>query len=195
MRRSSGVVAAVARARWYFAAQAAAGAIWWISVFVSGDVRRLTLGGWDPWLLVGPDVAFFVLGSLWAALTGSRTASVVVTVWTIVVTASLLVYGLIERSAGWGVVAMTVAAFGTAVSALTVWHGRLPTEWLFVGPFAFRPATVSSRATHVRRSLAQLVVFWTLFFAVVPLIVAAAEHRLRVSLPALQHPAGIGSVG
>ncbi|MEZ5229052.1 MAG: hypothetical protein R2710_21015 [Acidimicrobiales bacterium] len=71
------VVAAVATAL-VFRAQAQR-AIWWISVFMCGDVRRLTLGGWDPRLLVGPDVAFFVLGSLWAALTGSR-ASVVVTV-------------------------------------------------------------------------------------------------------------------
>lgn len=184
--------AAVGTARWYFGAQAAAGAIWWISVFASADVRRLTLGGWDPWLIVGPDVAFFVLGSLWTALTGGRVAGLLVTVWTFVVTAALFAYGLVEQTAGWGVAAMTVAAVGTAVSALTIWCGRLPTQWFFVGPFAFRPATASGGATHVRRSLAQLVVFWTVFFVVLPLVVVAAERRLRISWSALQHWAQAG---
>ncbi len=157
-----------------------------VSVFVSDDVRRLTLGGWDPALVVGPDVVFFVLGSWVAALTAHRLAASIVAVWTIGVAAALFGYGLIEQAAGWGVVAMTIAAAGTVVSALTIWFGYLPTSWFFVGPFAFRPAPASSGRNHVRRSLTQLVVFWSVFFVVVPLVVSAIEERLQISWSMLE---------
>ena len=179
------------RARSYFGLQAVAGALWWISVFLFADVRRLTLGDWDPWLLLAPDVALFVFGSLWVAILTSRFAAMVVAIWTVGVTVALVVYGLIERAAGLGAVAMTVATIGTVVSALTVGRGRLPTEWFFQGPFAFRPAGDAGGATHVRRSLAQLLVFWTAFFVAVPIAVSAVERRLDISLQALDDDAWV----
>lgn len=78
-------------ARVYFAAQAAGGAIWWVAVFVSADVRRWTLGDW-------------------------------------------------------------------------------------------------TRGRHLLRSLVQLVVFWPIFFLLVPYVLATIEQRLRIGWPALDHP-------
>lgn len=56
-------IAPTSAARSYLAVQAVAGAAWWIAVFASDDVRRWTLGGWPPGLLVGPDLVLFVGGS------------------------------------------------------------------------------------------------------------------------------------
>lgn len=197
-------VITVAQARSYFAMQAAAGGLWWILVFASDGVRRLTLGDWDPWLLVGPDVVLFVMGSLWVAATSGRLTAVAVAIWTAAITTALLVYGLVEQAAGWGVAAMAAATVGSVTCALTLWFGQFPTAWFFQGPFAFRPAPAASETTHVRRSLAQLVVFWTAFFVAVPLVVVAVERRLDLSVPLLQHnvlsPVGwalfaVGSLG
>lgn len=55
-------------ARGYFAAQAAAGVLWWAAVFASDDVRRWTLGGWDPQVLVVPDLLLFAGASALAAI-------------------------------------------------------------------------------------------------------------------------------
>lgn len=184
----------VAVARTYFAVQAAIGAVWWLLVFVSDDVRRLTLGGWNPGLLVVPDVACFVLGSLWIAVTASRSAAMIVAFWTVGITAALTAYGLIAQAAGWGVAAMLVASTGTVAATLTLWFGRLPTSWFFRGPFAFRQASAGSSARHVVRSLTQLVVFWTTFFVAVPLTAVSVERRLGLSMPVLErglsNPAG-----
>ena len=177
---------AVGRARLYFGAQAAAGTVWWVMVFVADDVRERTLGGWDPLVLVVPDVLFFVAGSAVAAKGSNRYAALMVAGWTIAVTAALAVYGLVERAAGWGVVAMGLATVGTIAAAATTWFGRLPLHWFFVGPFAFRVATEATATRHLRRSLTQLVVFWTLFFVVVPLMLTTVEHRLRLVWDPLQ---------
>lgn len=176
----------VCLARWYFGLQGVAGVIWWLSVLASDDVKRLTLGGWDPRIIVGPDLLFFVAGSVLVALTQRRVAVLIVAAWTLGVAAALFVYGLVEQQAGWGVVAMTIAAVGTTTAAATIWFGRLPTSWFFVGPFAFQPAKSSSGRNHVARSLTQLVVFWTTFFVVVPFIVVAVEERLQLTWPFLQ---------
>lgn len=173
-------------ARLYFAVQAIAGAMWWVAVFAIDDVRVWTLGTWNPRVVVVADVAFFVIGSAWAAITGNRHVALVVAVWTAVVALGLGVHGLLERMAGWGVVAMVIAAIGTGAAASTLWTGRLPRELLFVGPFAFHVADEATRAHHVRRSLIQLVVFWTTFFVFVPLLLVAVERRLRLTWPLLQ---------
>lgn len=175
------------RARAYFAAQATAGALWWVAVVASDDVRRWTLGGWDPVLLAGPDLLLFVGGSALAAARGDRRVAAVVAAWTAGVTTALLAYGLLERAAGWGVVAMGLATMGTLAATATLWSGRLPMRWFFVGPFSFRVADEASGASHLRRSLTQLVVFWTAFFVVVPSVVSVVERRLRLDWPALHH--------
>lgn len=173
-------------ARGWFAGQAVAGAAWWVGVFVSDDVRRLTLGGWPPGLLVGPDLALFVGASAVAAARTSRPAAIVAATWTAAVTVALTVYALASTEAGWGVVAMVPATIGSVAAAAVIATGALPTGWFFRGPFAFRVAA-EGRA-HVRRSLVQLVVFWSTFFVLVPLVAAAVERRLRVEVPALDQP-------
>lgn len=180
------VVNGVKRSRVYFGMQAAAGAAWWAAVLMSDDVRRWTLGGWDHLVLLVPDVLLFVVGSGVVAVTANRIAGVVVAVWTVLITAGLAVYALVERVAGWGVVAMVCASVGSVVAATTIWMGRLPLEWFFVGPFEFRVAREASSARHLRRSLAQLVVFWTTFFVIIPIVLVLVENRLHLRWPYLQ---------
>lgn len=178
-------VAPVSVARVYFALQAAGGAAWWIAVFASDDVQTWTLGQWDPAILVGPDLVLFVGASAAAALSGSRIVAAIAAVWTTAVTCALVIYGLVEQAAGWGVVMMSVATLGTLAAFATLWFGHLPSGWFFVGPFAFRVADAAPSARHLRRSLAQLVVFWTIFFVVVPFVLAFVEERLRLDWDAL----------
>ncbi len=181
--------APVSAARSYFALQALAGAVWWIAVFASDDVRSWTLGQWDPAVFVGPDLLLFVGASALAALLVSKVAAAVASVWTVLVTLALGLYGLVEQEAGWGVVAMSIATLGTLAATATIWFGHLPTGWFFLGPFSFRVAEAAPGARHLRRSLAQLVVFWTTFFIVIPLVLVAIEDRLRLDWDALDHPA------
>ncbi len=187
-------VAPASAARAYFAAQAVFGTAWWIAVAASDAVRTWTLGQWDPALLVWPDLAFFVGASAITARSGSRIAAVVAAVWTTGVTVALGVYGLAEQQAGWGVVLMSLATLGTLTASATVWFGYLPTGWFFVGPFSFRVAEAARGAEHLRRSLTQLVVFWTAFFVVIPFVLAAIEERVRLQLNALDRP-GVRWVG
>lgn len=191
-------------ARAYFALQAAAGALWWIAVFTSDDVRRWTLGGLDAGLLVGPDLVLFVGASALAAARTSRFWSVVAAVWTCVVTVALAAYGLVEQQAGWGVVLMVLATVGTLAATASLWLGGLPSHWFFVGPFRFQVADEQPGSRHLRRSLVQLVVFWSTFFLLVPIVLVAAERRLDLAASFLDHPLwtilgaslfGIGSAG
>jgi protein-S-isoprenylcysteine O-methyltransferase Ste14 len=180
-------VATTPLARTYFGVQALAGALWWVAVFGSDDVQRWTLGDWDPAVLVGPDLVLFAGASAIAAIWSSRVFAAIAAVWTVAVTAALLVVGLVEQQAGWGVVAMVVASIGTLAATAVLWLGGLPSHWFFVGPFAFRVADEGPAARHLRRSLVQLVVFWTTFFLVIPGTLVAAERRLGVAWPLLDH--------
>lgn len=166
---------------------AGAGALWWVAVPLSDDVRRLTLGGIEPALLAGPDLVLFVGASTVAAARAHRGAAAVAAGWTVLVTGALLVHTLLTREAGWGATLM-VAASLVAVPAAAVmwwWPGRPPLGWFFTGPFRFRPAADRTSTGHVARSLAQLVVFWSTFLVGVPLLLAWGERRLRVDAPVL----------
>jgi protein-S-isoprenylcysteine O-methyltransferase Ste14 len=165
-----------------------AGACWWVAVFASSDVQRWTLGGWSRGVLVVPDVLLFVGGSALAATTANRWWAAVTAVWTVGITLALSVYALIERVAGWGAVAMLLASIGTLGATLTLWFGRLPVGWFFVGPFAFRPAKERSSASHVRHSLLQVAVFWSFFLLFLPATLAWIEWRLLLQWPALDRP-------
>lgn len=175
---------ATAAAKTYLAVQAAAGLLWWIAVFTLDDVRRSTLGSWDPVLLVGPDLLLFVGASALAAR-GNRPAAVVAAAWTLGVAAALTVHGLVQREAGWGIVVMALASVGTLAAAAVLVTGRLPMRWFFLGPFAFREAPDAPAGRHLRRSLTQLVVFWTAFFAALPAALGAFERRLHLDWPVL----------
>ena len=175
----------ITRARIYFVAQAAAGALWWAAVFTSPSVRRWTLGSWSPALLVVPDVVLFVGASAIAGLLANRYVAMVCAAWTTLITAALVATALVEREAGWGAAAMMLASAGTVAAAVTLWLGRLPIEWFFFGPFEFRVTNDRERRTHLRRSLTQLVVFWTSLLIALPLLLAWAERRMRLSWPSL----------
>lgn len=177
----------VALARAYFGVQAVAGALWWVAVAISDDVRRWTLGATDPVLIVGPDLVLFVGCSAIAAVRRSAWAATANAAWTTVTAIGLGLYGLDDRMAGWGVVAMSVAAVGSFAAMATLQRGSLPLRWFFVGPFSFRVARDRSRRAHLRRSLVQLVLFWSTFFLLVPFVANAAEDRLRLDWPALHH--------
>ena len=103
------------------------------------------------------------------------------------VSLALGTYGLVTREAGWGVVLMAVAAVGSSAAAVVIRAGVLPTRWFFIGPFTFRVADEATSARHLRRSLRQLVAFWTTFFVAVPLVLVAVEERLHLDWTALDH--------
>ena len=180
-------LAPVSVARAYFALQALGGIAWWVAVFASGSVRVWTLGQWEPMVLVWPDLLLFVAASGLAAVWGSKTPAAVAAVWTTGMTLVLGIYALVEREAGWGVVLMSVATVGSLAAASTIWFGHLPTGWFFVGPFSFRVAGRATGTRHLRRSLAQLVAFWTTFFVLIPAVLVIVEKRLRLSWPTLDH--------
>ena len=162
---------------------------WWLAVFASSEVQRWTLGGWSRGALVAPDVLLFVGGSALAAATANRWPAVITAMWTVGVTVALSLYALIERSAGWGAVTMLLASIGTLGATLTMWFGRLPVEWFFVGPFSFHPAGERSAASHVRHSLAQVVVFWSFFLLLLPALLSWIERRIGLEWTALDAPA------
>ncbi len=178
-----------------FAAQASAGAAWWIAVFTVPLVRTATLGGLDPAMVAVLDIPLFVAASALAVLPGrvGRLAAVVTTAWTLFVTVSLALYATVTGLAGWGVLAM-IAASGWSLLALSlIWLGRIPTTWLLVGPFAFRPARPRrSPVAHILATTAQIVVFWGLFLAVFPLVIAFLERRWGLAVPL---PLGVSVAG
>ena len=175
------------RAAQYFGAQALAGTAWWIAVSLLEGVREPTLGGWNPAALAGPDLVLFVGGSAVTALTRSVRSAAITAGWTVTVTAALCIYALATGEAGWGALLMVSATIGTLAAAATLRWGYVPMRWFFIGPFSFRPAPERSSRSNLLHSLAQLVTFWTTFFAVVPLSIAWAEQRLRVEWPALDN--------
>jgi len=178
--------------RWgriYFAVQALAGAAWWIGVFTNSFVRETTLGSLDPVLVASLDLPLFVVASAIAAL-GVRPAAWVATGWTTLVAIALAVYATVSTEAGWGVLIMAAAAGASMLALCLLLLGRIPTEVITAGPFAFRQAAPSSN--HVVNTFVQLVLFWGLFLAVIPGVIVVLEHRWGLSI---QFPVFIGWIG
>lgn len=163
--------------RAYFAVQALAGAAWWVAVFTVPVVREATLGSLNAPLVALLDIPLFVVASAVAA-TGWRPAAIIATAWTALVAVALAAYATLTGEAGWGVIIM-LAASGASIIALSLMMlGRVPTELLTRGPFAFRQAADTAPVSrHVLGTFGQLVVFWGLFLLVFPLIIAALESR------------------
>lgn len=177
--------------RAYFALQAIGGAGWWVGVFASPMIREITLGALDPAVVALFDIPLFVLASAAAAL-GLRVPAVVAAGWTSLVAAVLAFYATFTGEAGWGVLIMGVATAGSLMALSAVLLGRIPTEWILRGPFAFRPArTRVTAAPHLASTLGQLVVFWGFFLGMVPIVISVLERRWDVSLP---FPAFVGPV-
>jgi protein-S-isoprenylcysteine O-methyltransferase Ste14 len=179
--------------RRYFAAQAIAGALWWVAVFASPFVRESTLGSLDPVLVAVFDIPLFV-GASAAAAFGIRVAAVIATVWTTLVTCGLALYATLTAEAGWGVLLMVAAAGGSVIALCLILFGRVPTEWLVSrGPFAFQPANArAGSARHVAVTAVQIGVFWGFFLGAIPLVLAFLEERwgLATTFPALAVPIG-----
>jgi len=171
--------------RAYFAVQALAGATWWVLVFSSPWVRQVTLGQLDPVIVALFDVPLFVLASGLAAA-GIRIAAFIATGWTGLVAVTLAGYATVTGQAGWGVLAMAAAAGGSLAALALIIFGRIPTEWIVQGPFAFRLARPDGSALRYGVATAvQIAVFWGFFLGVLPIIIRWLEHRwgLAITLP------------
>jgi protein-S-isoprenylcysteine O-methyltransferase Ste14 len=168
--------------RAYFAVQALAGAAWWIAVFTVPFVREATLGSLDPVVVAAFDIPLFVIASAVAAL-GVRIAAIIATSWTVIVALALAVFATVTTEAGWGVLIMAAAASVSVAALFLMLLGRLPTEWIVRGPFAFRAAADRSRpGGYVASTIGQIVVFWGAFLIVLPAIIAVLEKRWRVGV-------------
>ena len=154
-------------ARGHFAVQALAGAAWWVLVVTMPDVQRLTLGGLPPLPVAILDLPLFVGASALAAF-GIRWAVWLAGVWTVLVTAAMVVYATATGSAGWGAVTMIAAAVGSAAAAVIIVRGSLPAHWILLGPLGLREARPRARANNFLATAAQLVIFWGLFLAALP---------------------------
>jgi len=183
--------------RTYFAVQALAGTAWWVAVFTSPIVRETTLGSLNPVAVAAFDIPLFVGASALAAL-GVKGAAVVSTCWTGIVAIALAGYATVTTEAGWGVVVMALATAGSVFALCLVLLGRIPTDWMIRGPFAFRTATVRrTAAPHVVSTFGQIAVFWGLFLVVIPLIAGFLEQRWAIALPvpAFVAPVGVAVLG
>jgi len=182
----------VTAGRWYFAAQAVAGAGWWLSVLLSPWVRGVTLGSLDPLSVAVADIPLFVGASAVAAF-GVRIAAWVLTAWTCCVAVALAVFATVTGEAAWGVLVMAAAAGGSLVALCLVVRGRVPTEWLVVGPFSFRTARARSTGAMLAATGAQLLVFWDVFLVVGPLVIVMLERRwnLDVMFPEFVRAIGV----
>ena len=160
----AGLPITTSTARLYFAVQALAGAVWWISVFSSDAVRLATLGDLPVLPVAVADVPLFVLASALVA-SGVRWAAWVAAGWATAVAAGMIVYATLTGTAGWGALLMTVAAGVSLAAGILVVRGRAPVEWIVTGPFAFRPAAAEGRARLTARVVRQMLLFWVLGFA------------------------------
>lgn len=174
--------------RIYFAVQALAGAAWWVAVFTVPVVKDATLGGLDPVAVAALDIPLFVIGSALAAA-ALRSAALVATGWTVLVAGALALYATVTTEAGWGVLIMAAASGASVLALSLVVLGRIPTEWMTTGPFAFRAARPEAR--HGVITAVQVFFFWGFFLVVAPLVIAFLERRWGLSLGVTLMPVGV----
>lgn len=167
--------------RIYFAAQALAGALWWVGVFTTPFVREATLGDLNPVVIAALDIPLFVLASAVVAA-GLRSIVWVVTPWAAIVTAGLAMYTTATGLAGWGVLLMIAATGGSLAAGMLIMLGRIPTEWIIIGPFAFRTARAAAPLGHLGRTFGQIVLFWGVGLGLIPWVIAVLEARLGLSI-------------
>jgi protein-S-isoprenylcysteine O-methyltransferase Ste14 len=192
---SAGTDAATRAVTWgrvYFAAQALAGAAWWVGVFTLPWVRSATLGTLDVGLLAALDIPLFVIASALVAC-GLRFVAWIVAPWTMLVAAGMVLYATVTATAGWGALLMVAAAAGSTAAGIVVLVGRLPSEWLLIGPFRFRPAAPTTTGALVTKAALQTLVFSGIFLIVIPGIILALELRwgLHLDFPAVLRVGGV----
>lgn len=170
--------------RAYFAAQAAAGLLWWVGVFTVDAVRTSTLGELDAGPIAALDIPLFVAASAVAAA-GIRAALWVVIPWTALVATGMALYSTLTGLAGWGALLMLAATLGSVAAGFLLTAGWIPAARLVAGPLGFRLARPAAPLAHLGRTGGQIVVFWGLFLAVIPAVIVFAEARwgLGVDVP------------
>ncbi|MCE0509539.1 isoprenylcysteine carboxylmethyltransferase family protein [Microbacterium sp. KKR3/1] len=181
---ASATIGAVTWGRLYFAVQAAAGAAWWVAVFALPAVRTATLGTLDFRIVAALDIPFFVIASALVAC-GVRKAVWIAAPWTVLVAIGMVGYATVTATAGWGALLMVAAAAGSTAAAVVLLLGRVPSEWLLIGPFRFRPAAEASARTLVSKTTLQTLVFSATFLVALPAIIVGLEWRwgLHLALP------------
>ena len=166
--------------RMYFALQALAGAAWWLGISMSPRLQTATLDGIDPLLIAVIDITLFVIGSALAAL-NLRWAVWIATGWTVLVAAGMVVHATATTEAGLGAVLMILAAAGSLLAGSLMLLGRIPSDWLLIGPFAFRASSTRVRGHLLLRTTIQIVIFWGVFLIILPVIINAFEDRWNLS--------------
>jgi protein-S-isoprenylcysteine O-methyltransferase Ste14 len=139
------------------------------------------------------DIPLFVITSALAA-GGVKAAALVSACWTGLVAVGLAAYATVTTEAGWGVLLMVAAAGASAIAVCLIWLGRIPTDWILRGPFAFRPAQVRPTvALDVAFTFCQIVFFWGLFLVMIPGAITLLERRweLQLHFPPAACPVGI----
>ncbi|MDZ4045130.1 MAG: isoprenylcysteine carboxylmethyltransferase family protein [Rhodoglobus sp.] len=178
---ASATIDGVTWGRLYFAVQAAAGTAWWVAVFALPAVRTATLGALDFRIVAALDIPFFVIASALVAC-GVRKAVWIAAPWTVLVAIGMVVYATVTATAGWGALLMVAAAAGSSAAAVVLLLRRVPSEWLLIGPFRFRPAAEASARTLVSKTTLQTLVFSGTFLVALPAIIAGLEWRWGLHL-------------
>lgn len=166
--------------RMYFALQALAGAAWWLGTAMIPGVATATLGGINPVLIAIVDIPLFVIASALAAL-NVRWAVWIATGWTVLVALAMVIYATATTEAGLGAVLMILAALGSLLAGVLMIVGRIPSEKLLIGPFAFHSSHTRVRSRLLVHTTVQIVVFWGVFLIIIPVIINAFEDRWNLA--------------
>ena len=166
--------------RMYFALQALAGAAWWLGTAMIPGVATATLSSINPLLIAFVDIPLFVIGSALAAL-NFRWAVWIVTAWTVLVALGMVIYATATTEAGLGAVLMILAALGSLLAGVLMIVGRIPSEKLLIGPFAFHSSHTRVRSRVLVHTTIQIVVFWGVFLIIIPVIINAFEDRWNLA--------------
>ena len=166
--------------RMYFALQALAGAAWWLGTAMIPGVASATLGGINPLLIAFVDIPLFVIASALAAL-NFRWAVWIATAWTVIVALGMVIYATATTEAGLGAVLMILAALGSLLAGVLMIVGRIPSEKLLIGPFAFHSSHTRVRSRVLVHTTIQIVVFWGVFLIIIPVIINAFEDRWNLA--------------
>ena len=166
--------------RMYFALQALAGAAWWLGTAMIPGVASATLGGINPLLIAFVDIPLFVIASALAAL-NFRWAVWIATAWTVLVALGMVIYATATTEAGLGAVLMILAALGSLLAGVLMIVGRIPSEKLLIGPFAFHSSHTRVRSRVLVHTTIQIAVFWGIFLIIIPVIINAFEDRWNLA--------------
>lgn len=175
----------------YWLVQAVAVVLWWLAVFASPEVRRLTLGTL-PTEIVYADVLIVVFGGALAARSKSQrwaiSAGVLVVVWLVGAGVWTWVHAWSTLDAGLGAVMMGLAVLASTGTLVAQLRGGIPWSCLIIGPFRFRTSSEASTTSLLLRTGLQIVVFWTVFLWVLPLLVQWLERQFDLELISMHHP-------